>query len=60
VTANGEVRFVFLQSSSGNPALDQQAAAHLEDVVFAPDAAPIMWASAVVTWGDETYAESGL
>jgi hypothetical protein len=32
----------------------------LEDVVFAPDAAPIMWASAVVTWGDETYAESGL
>jgi outer membrane biosynthesis protein TonB len=60
VTANGEVRFVFLQSSSGNPALDQQAAAHLEDVVFAPDAAPITWASAVVTWGDETYAESGL
>lgn len=58
VTGRGEVRFVFLQNSSGNSALDQQAAAHLEDLVFAPDDAPITWAGAVVTWGDEAYAET--
>ena len=56
VTAKGEVRFVFLQNSSGNPALDAQAAAHLKDLVFAPDEAPITWVAVVVTWGDEAYA----
>ena len=57
VTGSGEVRFVFLQNSCGQPALDAQAAAHLEDLVFAPDEAPITWATAVVTWGDEAYAK---
>ena len=36
--------------------LDAQAAAHLEDLVFAPDEAPITWVTVVVTWGDEAYA----
>lgn len=57
VTARGEVRFAFLQDSSGQPALDEQAAAHLQRLVFAPDEAPITWASATVIWGAEAYGE---
>ena len=55
VTDRGVVSFVFLQTSSGNSALDDQAAAHLEDLVFSADEAPITWAIAVVTWGDDAY-----
>ena len=58
VTARGEVRFVFLQSSSGNPALDDQAAAHLQTLAFTPGDAPITWATATVTWGDDAYLEN--
>jgi len=57
VTARGEVRFTFLQDSSGQPALDDQAAAHLQTLVFAPDEAPMTWASAAVIWGDDAYGE---
>ncbi len=58
VTGRGEVRFVFLQSSSGNPALDEQAAGHLQTLTFAASAAPITWATATITWGDDTYSPS--
>ena len=58
VTDRGEVRFVFLQSSSGNPALDEQAAAHLETLAFAAADAPITWAIATIAWGDDTYSPS--
>ena len=58
VTGRGEVRFVFLQSSSGNPALDEQAAAHLQTLAFASSDAPITWATATMTWGDDTYEEN--
>lgn len=57
VIGGGAVRFVFLQSSSGHPALDDQAAAHLQTLVFAPHDAPITWATATVTWGDDAYAQ---
>ena len=56
VTGHGEVRFVFLQSSSGNPALDEQAVAHLQKLVFDASDAPITWATVTVLWGDEAYA----
>ena len=58
VTDRGEVRFVFLQSSSGNPALDDQAAAHLQTLTFAASDAPITWTSATVVWGDDAYGEN--
>ena len=58
VTDRGAVRFVFLQSSSGNPALDEQAAAHLQTLAFIADDAPITWATATVTWGDDAYSEN--
>ena len=58
VTDRGEVRFVFLQSSSGNSSLDDQAAAHLQTLTFTPGDAPITWATATVTWGDDAYLEN--
>ena len=56
VNDRGEVRFVFLQNSCGDPALDGQAAAHLQALAFAPNDAPITWATATVTWGDDAFA----
>ena len=58
VTDRGEVRFIFPQSSSGNPALDEQAAAHLQTLAFTPGDAPITWATATIAWGDDTYGEN--
>ena len=58
VNDHGEVRFVFLQNSCGQPALDEQAAAHLQTLAFAPSDAPITWATATVTWGDDAYGEN--
>jgi hypothetical protein len=57
VSDRGEVRFLFLQASSGNPALDEQAAAHLQTLEFSPSAEPITWGIAIVSWGDETYGD---
>ena len=56
VTDRGEVRFVFLQSSCGDPATDEAAAAHLAQLSFSPGDAPITWAHAAFTWGDDVYA----
>ena len=58
VNDRGEVRFLFLQNSCGQPALDAQAAAHLQALAFAPNDAPITWATATVTWGDDAYREN--
>lgn len=58
VTDRGAVRFVFLQSSSGHPALDEQAAAHLQRLVFTPSDTPVTWAEAIVAWGDDAYGEN--
>lgn len=56
VTDRGEVRFVFLQSPSGNAALDDEAGAHLQTLAFAPGDTPVTWATAIVTWGDDAYS----
>ena len=56
VTDRGEVRFVFLQKSSGDPALDADAAARLTAAAFAPGEAAITWAHATITWGDDAYS----
>ena len=57
VTDRGEVRFVFLQHSSGDPAFDDAGAARLASATFAPEATPIAWAQATVTWGDDAYSD---
>ena len=55
VTDRGEVRFVFLQHSSGESALDAQIAAQLPKLVFQPAETRIAWGTAIVVWGDDAY-----
>jgi hypothetical protein len=56
VTDQGEVRFVVLQRSSGDQALDELALAHLKQVTFGPAAAPLTWGFATYSWGTDAYA----
>ena len=56
VTDAGEVRFVFLQSSSGDPAMDEAAATHLNRLSFSKVEIPIAWGHATFAWGDDVYA----
>lgn len=56
VGAEGEVRFSFVQRSSGDPAADAAAAEALARVRFEPGAAPVAWGFATVAWGDDAYA----
>ena len=58
VTDRGEVRYVFLQHSSGEPALDAQIAAQLPRLDFQPAETPIAWGMATVAWGDDAYREN--
>jgi hypothetical protein len=53
--ARGEVRGVFLQSSSGNAAMDRQAAEHLGRLSFAPADAPFTWGFATFHWGGDAF-----
>ena len=55
VTDRGEVRFVFLQSTSGDAVADEFAASHLTQLSFAPAEAAITWAHASFAWGDDIY-----
>lgn len=56
VTDRGEVRFLFLQKSSGNPALDAEATRALAAATFSQNDTPITWSHASVEWGDEAFA----
>ncbi len=55
ITDRGEVRYVFLQRSSGDSALDSQAAAQLPGFDFQPAEAPITWGMATIIWGDDVH-----
>jgi hypothetical protein len=57
VGASGEIRHVFRQRSSGDPAADAAAAEYLTAGAFASDekAAPLTWSVAAITWGAEIY-----
>lgn len=57
VTDRGEVRFHFLQKSSGDSAVDASAAEHLAQLSFdAAPGAPITWGMATFAWGDDAFA----
>lgn len=56
VDGQGEVRFSLVERSSGDPKLDELAAAHLHRVSFAAASAPIMWGFAKFSWGGDAYA----
>lgn len=57
VTDRGEVRFVFLQQSSGAPALDAAGARSLTRATFDPIPTPITWGHATIAWGDEVIGK---
>jgi len=58
VTDRGEVRFAFLQRSSGDATLDTEALQQLQALTFASVEAPLTWATATVEFGAEAYASA--
>jgi hypothetical protein len=58
VAGSGEIRHVFRQHGSGDPAADAAAADYLAASTFSPDpeAATLTWSVATITWGMEIYA----
>ena len=59
VSDRGEVRFIFLQESCGDPAFDALATDHLKEMSFGVDASPMIWDFARVSWGDDAYRVAG-
>jgi hypothetical protein len=55
VTDRGEVRFTFLQNSSGDDGIDGEAIRQLEHLSFGGGDTPIIWAIATVDFGAEAY-----
>lgn len=55
VSETGEVRYSFLQSSCGVPALDVAVAEHLERICFEVGEGEMAWGMARVSWGDDAY-----
>ena len=58
VTDRGETRYVFLQHSSGDSALDRQIAAQLQRLDFQHGDEAIAWGVATIEWGDDAYVEN--
>ncbi len=58
VTDRGETRFIFPQQSSGEAAMDAQAAAQLTHFDFQHADEPIAWGLATITWGDDAFGEN--
>ena len=58
VSDRGEVRYVFLQDSSGNQALDAGATTILQQVRFRPSATPLTWGFATFHWGSAVFAQT--
>ena len=56
ITERGEVRYVFLQNSSGDKSIDAQAEAHLRAMHFAPDSQEIAWGFVSFLWGSDAFA----
>ena len=51
----GEVRYLFLEESSGDPAVDQWADRHFVQLNFAHATLPITWGEVTYSWGDDAY-----
>lgn len=56
VTDEGEIRYQFIQQTSGSAPLDEVAADHLLRLRFAPGDAAITWAHATFAWGADVYS----
>jgi hypothetical protein len=55
VDARGAVQYVVSQSSSGNTAIDGEAADYLGKLKLAPGDQPISWGHVTIQWGPEAY-----
>jgi len=55
VSDRGEVRYIFLQESSGDPEFDSLATARLQQLSFAVNESPVAWGFALFSWGDDAY-----
>jgi len=56
VTSTGDVRYVFLQDSSGDSDADTLAARAIQRTAFVAADPPLVWSHATVAWGDDIYA----
>lgn len=57
VDARGAVQYVMPQSSSGNAAIDTEAADYLSKLKLGPGEERISWGTVTVQWGPEAYAK---
>ena len=60
VSSDGDVRYAFLQTSSGDAEIDRQAESNLAKVRFAaqPGSAALSWGFVIYEWGAEAYAKA--
>lgn len=58
VNARGDVRFTFLQRSSGADSIDTEALAQLARLSFGPASAEIAWGVVTVDFGAEAYTNT--
>ncbi|MEI8233868.1 MAG: hypothetical protein WCH57_04190 [Verrucomicrobiota bacterium] len=56
VGGRGELRYCFLQESSGDPAMDAQGEALLGQHAFSLSETPLQWGFATFTWGADATA----
>ena len=56
VNGDGETRFAFVQQGSGDNALDDEAAAFVHALRFAPSGDALHWDTITVEWGDDVIA----
>jgi len=58
VNERGEVRFAFLQRSSGDAGIDTETLQQLQGLRFSLAEAPLTWATATIEFGAEAYASA--
>lgn len=58
VSDRGEIRYIVLQRSSGNEALDADIEDYLSRTQLATSAEPIVWGKVAVRWGRDAYTTS--
>ena len=56
ISERGDVRHVFVESSSGDAALDAQARSYILQTRFPAIETPLLWTTAIVEWGNDIAA----
>jgi hypothetical protein len=53
----GELRYTFLQTTSGDAKADAAAAVYLSAASYSPGTDALAWGVATIVWGDEAYSQ---